>query len=77
MALRDAFSRFLRGRAEAQRGNGDGGGDDRSATALASLADDIESGDDADLVALVERVEGFYDPETGDAATASDGRSGE
>ena len=63
MALRDAFARFLRGRAESHRSDADQGGDNRSATALDSLAEDVESGDDADLVVLVERLEGFYDPE--------------
>jgi hypothetical protein len=62
MALRDAFSRFLRGKAESQRSGGDSG-DSSSSTTLDNLANDVASGDDPDLVVLVERLEGFYDPE--------------
>jgi hypothetical protein len=62
MALRDAFSRFLRGKAESQRGSGDSGNSSKS-TNLDNLADDVASDDDPDLVVLVERLEGFYDPE--------------
>jgi hypothetical protein len=62
MALRDAFSRFLRGKADSQRSSGDP--DDISkSTTLDSLANDVDSDDDPDLVVLVERLEGFYDPE--------------
>jgi hypothetical protein len=65
MALKDAFSRFLRGRAESKRNSDDDtSGGTASATALDSLASDVESGADPDLVILVERLEGFYDPET-------------
>jgi hypothetical protein len=63
MALRDAFSRFLRGQAESQRGSDDSG-DSQSATALDNLASNVDSGEDPDLVVLVERLEGFYDPDT-------------
>jgi hypothetical protein len=66
MALREAFSKFLRGKAESKRagqGEGGAGGDDRSATALENLATNVESGDDPDLVVLVERLEGFYLPD--------------
>jgi hypothetical protein len=62
MALRDALSRFLRGRAEEQRSSG--GGDSQSATSLDNLANDIDVGDDPELVVLVERLEGFYVPES-------------
>ncbi len=65
MALKDAFSRFLRGRAESQRNsNDDTSGDAASATALDSLASEVESTADPELVILVERLEGFYNPET-------------
>jgi hypothetical protein len=66
MALRDAFSRFLRGEADSQRGKDDsGGGDgkDRS-TALNNTADAVDADNDPDMVVLVERLEGFYVPET-------------
>jgi hypothetical protein len=63
MALRDAFSRFLRRTSESRRGS-DSGNDQQSSTALDSLASDVDAGDDPDLVVLVERLEGFYDPET-------------
>ncbi len=62
MALRDAFSRFLRGKAESQRGSGDSG-DSSTSTTLDDLAKDVDSDDDPDLVVLVERLEGFYDPD--------------
>jgi hypothetical protein len=61
MALRDAFSRFLRGKAESQRSSGDSG-DSSKSTTLDNLANDVDS-DDPDLVFLVERLEGFYDPD--------------
>ena len=65
MALKDAFSRFLRGRAESQRNSTDDtSGGTASATALDSLASEVESGSDPELVVLVERLEGFYNPET-------------
>ena len=63
MALRDAFSRFLRGKAESRRSNGDET-DSSQATALDTLADDIDAGDDPELVVLVERLEGYYVPDT-------------
>jgi hypothetical protein len=62
MALRDAFSRFLRRKAESQRSTDDKGGSDR-ATALDKTANAVDAGDDPDLVVLVERLEGFYVPE--------------
>jgi hypothetical protein len=61
MALRDALARFLRGKAESQRSSGDSG-DSSQSTNLDTLANDIASDDDPDLVVLVERLEGFYDP---------------
>jgi hypothetical protein len=64
MSLRDALSRFLRGRAESQRSSDDTNDSRQSATALDNLAHDVDSGDDADLVALIERLEGYYVPET-------------
>ena len=63
MALRDAFSRFLRGRAESRRTTDDDT-DGSRATALDDVADDIDSDDDAELVVLVERLQGYYVPET-------------
>lgn len=63
MALRDAFSRFLRGAAESRRSTGDES-DDGRATALDNVADDIDSDDDPELVVLIERLEGYYVPET-------------
>ena len=62
MALRDAFTRFLRRKAESQRSSGDSGDSSRSSN-LDNLANDVDSDDDPDLVVLVERLEGFYDPE--------------
>jgi hypothetical protein len=62
MALRDAFSRFLRRKAESQRSSSDSG-DSSKSTNLDNLANDVDSGDDPDLVVLIERLEGFYDPE--------------
>jgi hypothetical protein len=62
MALRDAFSKFLRGKAESQRDKDDKGGSDR-ANALDNTANAVEAGEDPDLVVLVERLEGFYVPE--------------
>ncbi len=62
MALRDAFSRFLRGKAESQRSSGDEG-DSSKSTNLDDLANDVDSDNDPDLVVLVERLEGFYDPD--------------
>jgi hypothetical protein len=62
MAIRDAFSRFLRGKAESQRSSGDSD-DNSKSTTLDNLANDVDSDDDPDLVVLVERLEGFYDPE--------------
>lgn len=62
MALRDAFSRFLRGRAESRRTDDDSDGS--RATALGDVADDIDSDDDAELVVLIERLQGYYVPET-------------
>jgi hypothetical protein len=62
MALRDAFSRFLRGKAESHRRSGDSG-DSSKSTDLDNLANDVASDEDPDLVVLVERLEGFYDPE--------------
>lgn len=65
MALKDAFSRFLRGKAESQRNsNDDTSGDTSSATTLDRLASDVDSDTDPELVILVERLEGFYDVET-------------
>jgi hypothetical protein len=65
MALKDAFSRFLRGRAESQRNsNDDASGGTPSTTALDGLANEIDSDADPELVILVERLEGFYDPVT-------------
>jgi hypothetical protein len=61
MALRDAFARFLRGKAESKRSSGDPG-DSSKSTDLDNLANDVDSDDDPDLVVLVERLEGFYDP---------------
>jgi hypothetical protein len=63
MALRDAFSRFLRGKAESRRSSGDES-DSSRATALDNLANDIDAGDDTELVVLVERLQGYYVPET-------------
>jgi hypothetical protein len=63
MALRDAFSRFLRGKAQSKRDSDDTGGSGPG-TVLNDLADNVESGDDPELVVLVERLEGFYDPDT-------------
>lgn len=63
MALRDAFSRFLRGKAESRRSTGDES-DSSQATALDSVADDIDATDDPELVVLIERLEGYYVPET-------------
>ena len=37
---------------------------DGRATALDNVADDIDSDDDPELVVLVERLEGYYVPET-------------
>lgn len=62
MALRDAFARFLRGKAESQRSSGDSG-DSSTSTNLDDLANDVATNDDPDLVVLIERLEGFYDPE--------------
>ncbi len=62
MALRDAFSRFLR-KAGSGRSSSDES-DSSRATALNDLANDIDAGDDAELLVLVERLEGYYDPET-------------
>ena len=62
MALRDAFSRFLRGKAESKRSSSDSG-DSSKSTNLDNLANAVDSDDDPDLVVLVERLEGFYDPE--------------
>ena len=62
MALRDAFSRFLR-KAESRRSNGDES-DSSRATALDNLANDVDAGDDTELVVLVERLQGYYVPET-------------
>jgi hypothetical protein len=65
MALRDAFSKFLRRKAESQRSTDDGGGSGSGgATALDNAADAVDANDDPDLVVLVERLEGFYVPET-------------
>jgi hypothetical protein len=64
MALRDAFSRFLRGRAESQRSGGESGDSSSSGTGLDRVADEVDSGDDPDLVAIVETLEGYYDPDT-------------
>lgn len=65
MALKDAFSRFLRGRAESQRNSNDDTSDGTSSTTtLDRLADEVDSEDDPELVILVERLEGFYDPDT-------------
>jgi hypothetical protein len=61
MAVRDAFSRFLR-KAGSERSSGDES--DSRATALNDIANDIDGGDDAELLVLVERLEGYYDPET-------------
>ncbi|WP_374968095.1 hypothetical protein [Terrabacter sp. BE26] len=61
MALRDAFSRFLR------KGSGRSSGDESDssrATALNDLANDIDAGEDPELLVLVERLEGYYDPAT-------------
>ena len=63
MALRDAFSRFLRGKAESRRSSDDDR-DSSRATALDNLANDVDAGDDAELVVLVERLQGYYVPET-------------
>lgn len=63
MALRDALSRFLRDKAESRHSTGDEGDSSRS-TALDNVADDIDAGDDEELVVLVERLQGFYVPET-------------
>jgi hypothetical protein len=63
MALRDAFSRFLRGKAESRRSSGDDR-DSSRATALDNLANDVDAGDDTELVVLIERLEGYYVPET-------------
>jgi len=62
MALRDAFSRFLH-KAEPRHSSGDESESSR-ATALDDLANDIDAGDDPDLLLLVERLEGYYVPET-------------
>jgi hypothetical protein len=64
MALKDAFSRFLRGRAESQRNSDGDTSDGTPSTTLDRLADEVDSEDDPELVILVERLEGFYDPET-------------
>jgi len=80
MALRDAFSRFLRKRAESRRDGDDGG---QSSTALTNAADQVESGDDPDLVVLVERLEGYYLPDkdefvpTGAAVEIIEGYAGD
>lgn len=63
MALRDAFSRFLRGKAESQRSAGDDS-DSRRSAALDRVAAEVDAGDDAELVILVERLQGYYVPET-------------
>ena len=63
MALRDAFSRFLRGKTQSRSSTGDES-DSNRATALDNVADDIDAGDDAELVVLVERLQGYYVPET-------------
>jgi hypothetical protein len=63
MALRDAFSRFLRGKAESRRSTDDES-DSSRATALDNVADDVDGGDDPELVILVERLQGYYLPET-------------
>jgi hypothetical protein len=63
MAVRDAFSRFLRGKAESRRSSGDES-DSGQATALDNVADDVDAGDDPELVVLVERLQGYYVPET-------------
>jgi hypothetical protein len=63
MSLRDAFSRFLRGKADSRRSTGDES-DSSRATALVDVADEIDAGVDADLVVLVERLQGYYMPET-------------
>jgi hypothetical protein len=65
MALRDALSRFLRDKASAKRNAPESGSEtqDGSSTALDNLASDVDSGDDPELVLLVERLEGFYDPD--------------
>jgi hypothetical protein len=62
MALRDAFSRFLR-KAGSRRSSGDES-DSSRATALDDLANDIDAGDDGELLVLVERLQGYYVPET-------------
>lgn len=62
MALRDAFSRFLR-KAGSRRSSGDESDSSRT-TALDNLADDIDAGDDPELLVLVERLQGYYTPET-------------
>jgi hypothetical protein len=63
MALRDAFTRFLRGKAESRRSSGDES-DSSRATALDNLAKDIDAGDDTELIVLLERLQGYYVPET-------------
>jgi hypothetical protein len=63
MALRDAFSRFLRGKAESRRSTKDES-DSSRATALDTVADDVDAGEDPELVVLVERLQGYYVPET-------------
>ncbi|MDX6248610.1 MAG: hypothetical protein QOF10_1970 [Kribbellaceae bacterium] len=62
MALRDAFSRFLRGKAESRRDK-EGKGSSDGSTALDKTADAVDAGEDPDLVVLVERLEGFYVPD--------------
>ena len=64
MALRDAFARFLRNKAESQRSSSDDSDDSSKSTNLDNLANDVASDDDPDLVVLVERLEAFYDPVT-------------
>jgi hypothetical protein len=51
------------GKTESQRSTGDES-DGSGATALNNVADDIDAGDDAELVVLVERLQGYYVPET-------------
>jgi hypothetical protein len=63
MSLRDAFSRFLRGKADSRRSTGDES-DGSQATVLDNVADDIDAGDDAtELVRVL-----------GDAAPTSEGQ---
>ena len=62
MALRDAFSRFLH--KDGSRRSSDDESDSSQATALDNLANDIDAGEDPELLVLVERLEGYYVPET-------------